>query len=705
MSFKTTVREWFRKDDRPDEDQFNNWFNWTRWNDEKVPLADIEGIDEILNDKADREAFETHLTDADAHADLFSEPNARLAVLESKTDSDNNFTVITGYTLDPITRVLTMDAGWVGTINGIEHTNVAAQELDPAIPLAAAGYSRIDLIVFDTDANFERIAGVESLFTPVAPPKPLNTLEATFLTVGDGYVNAPVIPKPKAPVTSVNGMRGDVVLNAINDLVTGGIYSFLSAEQGKVLKTQIDAINTLLTSDNVNLDNVQELVDAIETVQTSLSNILVNDLTTGGTTKALTGEMGKTLKGLIDGLTTNKVDKVAGERLINAAEITKLAAVTNVTTTVKSILSTALATQNVAGFVTYLNALTPVLVVGANETVTYKTTDTGRVFELLLRGRSFGVGQAAIVAADVIEVTEFLNKDIKLSNYLNTRDDGGNPTNKVLSTDVNGNLKMYSMTGFPAPYLSEMIPDSNLPSTTFNILLKGDFFTPNMTIVYAGQTVVSKSFISSKEYRITLTTGSAEGSFSVTLNNGVSITYPNAFLVVLGTAYIPVVADFINVSSSIDVADGQLITNTASTYGTADLNLTFDMTVKWRLYITQSQSNLIAPTYSPHYAVEIKNTDTLKTYGFRALGFTGNQWINIDNITDNINVGFAMGYGTSGETPVSFFIDWNLTTFRVFYNNSLFCTFPTGHFGNNISIKLGVLNKDLKSIKHVLLPM
>jgi hypothetical protein len=242
------------------------------------------------------------LTDANAHAELFAEPTARIAALEAKTDSENNWKTITGYSLNPATRVLTMDAGWEGIINGIEYTNVAAQEMLPAIPLANSGYSRIDLIVFKTDGTFERISGVESTFTPVAPPKPAYTLEATFLTVGDGVVNAPVIPKPKAPVTSVQGMRGDVILNVINDLVTGGIYDFLSAEQGKVLKTQIDNINILLASDNVNLDNVQELVDAIETVQLSLSTILVNDLTTGGTTKALTAEMGKTLKGLIDGL-------------------------------------------------------------------------------------------------------------------------------------------------------------------------------------------------------------------------------------------------------------------------------------------------------------------------------------------------------------------------------------------------------------------
>jgi hypothetical protein len=97
-------------------------------------------------------------------------------------------------------------------------------------------------------------------------------------------------------------------LNIINDLVTGGATALLSAEQGKLLQTQINNINVLLTSDNVNLDNVQELVDAIETIQLSLSSILVNNLTTGGTTKALTAEMGKSLA-IAVGLKENSINK------------------------------------------------------------------------------------------------------------------------------------------------------------------------------------------------------------------------------------------------------------------------------------------------------------------------------------------------------------------------------------------------------------
>ncbi|WP_291152256.1 hypothetical protein [Flavobacterium sp. UBA7680] len=84
-------------------------------------------------------------------------------------------------------------------------------------------------------------------------------------------------------------------LDIVNDLVSGGSTSVLSAEQGKNLQTQINSINTLLKSDNVDLTTIQEIANAIKELQIFLCSFLVNDLTTGGITKALTAEMGKKL--------------------------------------------------------------------------------------------------------------------------------------------------------------------------------------------------------------------------------------------------------------------------------------------------------------------------------------------------------------------------------------------------------------------------
>jgi hypothetical protein len=195
MADKNTIKNWFRTNLKPTQAQF--WATWDSfWHkDEKIPITAIDGIENILADKADAEVLTNHLTNATAHADLFG----------AKEDKNKR---------------------------GV-----------------ALGYAPLD----------------------------------QFTKLATDY------------------------LNVVNDLVTGGTSSVLTAEQGKLLQIQITAINTLLTSNDINLDTVQEIVNAIKNVQTSLSTILVNDLTTGGTTKALTAEMGKTLKGLINSLADNKI--------------------------------------------------------------------------------------------------------------------------------------------------------------------------------------------------------------------------------------------------------------------------------------------------------------------------------------------------------------------------------------------------------------
>ncbi|PJJ08666.1 hypothetical protein CLU83_1952 [Flavobacterium sp. 1] len=398
--------------------------------------------------------------------------------------------------------------------------------------------------------------------------------------------------------SDINNIKTDCY-NALDYSIAG---KALDARQGKILKDLIDNINALLASYNVNLDTVQELVDAIETVQISLNTILVNDLITGGTVKALTAEMGKTLKALYDSLSINKVDKIVGERLINTAEITKLAGLGNLTTTVKPISSTVLATQNVAGLVTYINALTPVLVINTNETVTYKITNSGRVFELLLRGRSFGVGQPAIVAADVIEVTEFLNKDITLSNYPSTRNDGQLSSNKVLSTDANGNIKLYTIATAQAPFIFELIPDSHLPNTTGNIELIGDFFVPAMClspnlnngngIQITGQTINYASFINSQKILINVTTGASEGYFSITCNNGLSTTKTNALLIIGGTIYKPINSEWVNKALVTTDNDEVNLINYGSYSSNAEWTRIFDYTKNWEFRIRLKRSPL-----------------------------------------------------------------------------------------------------------------
>lgn len=80
--------------------------------------------------------------------------------------------------------------------------------------------------------------------------------------------------------TSLNNFtaNGLVHNDVVDNVTTTDTTVPLSANQGKVLKDLIDAINTLLTSDNVDLDSLQEVVDFIEANKDSLDNLGIGNI-------------------------------------------------------------------------------------------------------------------------------------------------------------------------------------------------------------------------------------------------------------------------------------------------------------------------------------------------------------------------------------------------------------------------------------------
>lgn len=64
----------------------------------------------------------------------------------------------------------------------------------------------------------------------------------------------------------------------VDDLTTGGSSSVLSAEQGKVLKGFVDNLNTLVTSNDLTLDTLQEVVDFIKLNKTTLDALGIGNI-------------------------------------------------------------------------------------------------------------------------------------------------------------------------------------------------------------------------------------------------------------------------------------------------------------------------------------------------------------------------------------------------------------------------------------------
>ncbi|MBL4879764.1 MAG: hypothetical protein JKX82_00435 [Oleispira sp.] len=146
--------------------------------------------------------------------------------------------------------------------------------------------------------------------------------------------------------TKLDGLANTTV---VNDLTTGGTTNALSAEQGKELKsfvdlnsaktgittTQIADIAANKTGVTTNASAISDKVDKVtgkelsendftKTLKTKLDGLanttVVNDLTTGGTSNALSAEQGKELKSFVDvntaktGITTTQISDIAANK-------------------------------------------------------------------------------------------------------------------------------------------------------------------------------------------------------------------------------------------------------------------------------------------------------------------------------------------------------------------------------------------------------
>ena len=108
-----------------------------------------------------------------------------------------------------------------------------------------------------------------------------------FSDVTDAGSGQIITTAERNALTSLNAnalVHNDVV----NNLTSTTTDVPLSANQGKVLKDLIDDINTLLTSDNVELDTLQEIVDYVEANRGTLETLGISNIS--GLQNALNGK-------------------------------------------------------------------------------------------------------------------------------------------------------------------------------------------------------------------------------------------------------------------------------------------------------------------------------------------------------------------------------------------------------------------------------
>lgn len=92
-NLKNTIIPWFKKYLKPNEFQYKKLFNSIWFKDEKIPVRNIEGLQELLIEKADTEAFKNHINKKDIHPIYLN----NLTLLRSQTLNKFLFSKVLGH--------------------------------------------------------------------------------------------------------------------------------------------------------------------------------------------------------------------------------------------------------------------------------------------------------------------------------------------------------------------------------------------------------------------------------------------------------------------------------------------------------------------------------------------------------------------------------------------------------------------------------
>jgi len=177
-----TIKSWFKTGLKPTQSQFWDAWDSFRHKSDKVPYAEVEGLDAVL-----------------------LEQNNRIAAiaLPDGVTKHGSIIVNSGSAFIPA-------ADFVWREDQVEYTNTI--DFSAPVPAAVDGYMRTDIFVGTKLNTIVRVAGPEAIGVAVRPDVLVDTIELGSVDVEGATVSVPVIVRPKAPVSSVNGMIGDVVI-------------------------------------------------------------------------------------------------------------------------------------------------------------------------------------------------------------------------------------------------------------------------------------------------------------------------------------------------------------------------------------------------------------------------------------------------------------------------------------------------------------
>lgn len=268
-----------------------------------------------------------------------------------------------------------------------------------------------------------------------------------------------------------------------------------------------------------------------------------------------------------------------------------------------------------------------------------------------------------------------------------------------------------SLQVFQPPYLEELIPDTYLPSTTGNFILRGAYFVPEMcngvianAIQVSGTNVINYStFINDNTIVVNLTTSATDGNYNVTLNNGLSITYNGVLSIVNGTVYKPSADDLMLNAGTADLTvDGEIKKNTENSTAQVDLNYNIPIGQDFQLRWKGLKSPLRTNTYVDGTVyIDLWQNGILR---YRAQYWYIPQVLRVYQVSNGFNpvVPYAQHAPPSGNVlGQEYFFQRIGTQMIVKYGSTVLATFTDLSSVGDISIKFGIDKFDLVDIKRI----
>ena len=182
-----TIKEWFMTGKIPTQSQFWAAMDSFWHKDQEILISRIKGLTEFLSQKLDTDTFNSHLSDGDAHKDLFE---LKVDKEEGKGLSDNNFTDSLKKKLESIvipTNISLSGGDGFNITNEFNYKNLFISPKDgDKITIKSSDADKIVMLTIISDADIDITGDGVTLDAPngltVQANKPV-----TIYKVGDVY--------------------------------------------------------------------------------------------------------------------------------------------------------------------------------------------------------------------------------------------------------------------------------------------------------------------------------------------------------------------------------------------------------------------------------------------------------------------------------------------------------------------------------------